>query len=47
MKKGCGTSMKMMPKKMKNMKMMPKKMKMSSKNMKSCSSKNMKKSTKR
>jgi len=47
MKKGCGMSMKMMPKKMKNMKMMPKKMKMSSKNMKSCSSKNMKKSTKR
>jgi hypothetical protein len=47
MKKGCGMSMKMMPKKMKKMKMMPKKMKMSSKNMKSCSSKNMKKSTKR
>ena len=48
MKKGCGTKMKMMPKKMKKkMKMMPKKMKMSSKNMKSCSSKNMKKSTKR
>jgi hypothetical protein len=47
MKKGCGMSMKMMPKKMKNMKKMPKKMKMSSKNMKSCSSKNMKKSTKR
>ena len=47
MKKGCGMSMKMMPKKMKNMKKMPKNMKMSSKNMKSCSSKNMKKSTKR
>ena len=47
MKKGCGKSMKMMPKKMK---MMPKKMKMSAKkSSKNCgySSKNMKKSTKR